>query len=209
VKLSDFPPEEAMLALARTLARSPSSASKILKQNKYDPLIQNAVSFMLSKNMSPADKLNAVESYFNDAHERIADNLSKKVRRGSVIATYGNTSSILPVLRSLKRMKIKFIVHVIEHAPIMSGKVIASFCAKQNIPVLYCQDAAARQALKLADILLLGAHAITKKGHVITSMGSELMAETAHRFRSKVFVAAPAWVYDRKNIRAWCLGAPV
>jgi translation initiation factor 2B subunit (eIF-2B alpha/beta/delta family) len=56
-----------------------------------------------------------------------------------------------------------------------------------------------RQAIKHADIVLLGADSITEK-KIVNKIGSELVAETAKRFEKSVYICSSSWKFDTQSL---------
>jgi ribose 1,5-bisphosphate isomerase len=94
----------------------------------------------------------------------------------------------------------RFEVHNTETRPRYQGRITAQELALLGIPVTHYVDAAARFALKKADIMLVGADAITADGKVINKIGSELFAEIASKFDIPVYVCADSWKFDAATI---------
>ena len=91
-------------------------------------------------------------------------------------------------------------VHNTETRPRFQGRKTARELASLGIPVVHYVDSAVRFALKKADIMLIGADAITSEGKVINKVGSELFAETADKYGVPVYVCTNSWKFDPATV---------
>jgi len=145
-------------------------------------------------------KVDEVIERFDKNQMIIAQIGSKKIGNGTVVFTHCHSSTILEILKQAKKQSKKFEVHNTETRPLYQGRITAREIAKLGIPVTHFVDAAARFALKKADLMLIGADAITTEGKVINKIGSELYAEIANKYDIPVYACTDSWKFDTETI---------
>ena len=174
-----------------------------------EPCMRNALNYVLHDldYDDPVELANAVCLKVDEVLERFDKNQkiiaqigSKKIRNGTVIFTHCHSSTILEILKEAKKRGKKFEVHNTETRPLYQGRITASEVAKLGIPVTHFVDAAARFALKKADLMLIGADAITTEGKVINKIGSELYAEIANKYDIPVYACTDSWKFDTETV---------
>lgn len=125
---------------------------------------------------------------------------SKKIRRGMVVFTHCHSSTVTAVLKEAKKRGVNFSVHNTETRPRFQGRTTAKELSDAGISVTHFVDSAGRLALKGADMMLIGADAITSEGRVINKIGSELFAEIAQKYDIPVYVCTNSWKFDPETI---------
>ena len=145
-------------------------------------------------------KVDEVLERFDKNQKIIAQIGSKKIGNGTVVFTHCHSSTIFEILKQAKKQGKKFEVHNTETRPLYQGRITAREIAKLGIPITHFVDAAARFALKKADLMLIGADAITTEGKVINKIGSELYAEIANKYDIPVYVCTDSWKFDTETI---------
>ena len=125
---------------------------------------------------------------------------AKKIKSGMVVFTHCHSSTVTSILAEAKKQGKRCEVHNTETRPRMQGRKTAKELAKAGIKVRHYVDSAARLALKKADIMLIGADAITSEGRVINKIGSELFAEVARRYDIPVYVCTNSWKFDPETV---------
>jgi len=174
-----------------------------------EPCMRNALNYVLHdlEYDNPVELAKGVCLKVDDVLERFDKNQkiiaqigSKKIGNGTIIFTHCHSSTILEILKEAKKQGKKFEVHNTETRPLYQGRVTAKEIAKLGIPVTHFVDAAARFALKKADLMLIGADAITTEGKVINKIGSELYAEIANKYDIPVYVCADSWKFDTETV---------
>lgn len=164
----------------------------VLHDLDYDDPIEMAKAICL--------KVDEVLERFDKNQKIIAQIGSKKIGNGTVVFTHCHSSTILEILKQAKKQGKKFEVHNTETRPLYQGRIAAKEIAKLGIPVTHFIDAAARFALKKADLMLIGADAITTEGKVINKIGSELYAEIANKFDIPVYACTDSWKFDTETV---------
>ncbi|MBA3063872.1 S-methyl-5-thioribose-1-phosphate isomerase [Candidatus Woesearchaeota archaeon] len=174
-----------------------------------EPCMRNALNYVLHDldYDNPVELANAVclkvvgvLEGFEKTPKKIEKIGSKKIMNGTVVFTHCHSSTIFEILKEAKKQGKKFEVHNTETRPLYQGRITAKEVAKLGIPVTHFVDAAARFALKKADLMLIGADAITTEGKVINKIGSELYAEIANKYDIPVYVCADSWKFDTETV---------
>ena len=184
----------------------------LLKTRPTEPCMRNVLNFLLKDLVLEHDVFNAllerfsyVRQHFSEVKEKIALFGSKKIKNGMVVFTHCHSSSVISVLLKAKEQGKEFEVFNTETRPLFQGRITARELAKAGIKVTMFIDAAARIALKNADIMLIGADAITVEGKVINKIGSELFAIIADKYDVPVYSCTDSWKFDGKSV----YGVPV
>lgn len=179
----------------------------LFKTRPTEPAMRNALNHILHEIELEEDVIHALnlrcteaENHFKKAKIKAANFGSKKIRQGMVVFTHCHSSFVNAILKEAKHLGKTFEVHNTETRPMFQGRITARELAREGIPVTHYVDSAARLALKKADIMLIGADAITSEGKIINKIGSELFAETANRFDIPVYSCSDSWKFDPLTI---------
>jgi len=154
-----------------------NSAKKILKTRPTEPLMQNAIRFLLkSKNKKAAAK--EFFSYTKLSEKKIAKYGSTLIKKDMNIFTHCHSSSVVDILKHAKKARKDFVVYNTETEPLMQGRKTANELARAGIKVIHVPDTAVEYSLKKCDLFLFGADAFLKKG-VINKIGTKMYCEIA------------------------------
>ena len=132
--------------------------------------------------------------------ERIIQYALQKVPQKGIVYTHCHSSTVNEILKRAKQKRKNFLVNVTETRPFYQGRITAKELAKAKIPVILFVDSAARLAMKKADVMFIGADAITSEGIVINKIGSELMADVANNYEIPIYVCTHSWKFDPKTV---------
>lgn len=172
-----------------------NSIKKLISLRPTEPALRNALKFIEKEN-NTKEALN----HLKNARDKVAEYGSKLVKNNSLVYTHCHSSSVIEALVKAKDSGKKFEVYCTETRPSMQGRMTATDLANEEIKVTMFVDSAMRQAIKNADICLLGADAITADLKVINKIGSELAAETAENFKVPVYILTDSWKFDPKTL---------
>ena len=195
--------------IAGILAEIYHAKNLLFLSRPTEPCMRNALNYVLHdlEYDNPVELAKGVCLKVDDVLERFDKNQkiiaqigSKKIGNGTVVFTHCHSSTILEILKEAKKHGKKFEVHNTETRPLYQGRITAKEVAKLGIPVTHFVDAAARFALKKADLMIIGADAITTEGKVINKIGSELYAEIANKYDIPVYVCADSWKFDTETV---------
>jgi ribose 1,5-bisphosphate isomerase len=139
-------------------------------------------------------------AFMEHSRKSIIDIGAKKIKSGMVVFTHCHSSTVTAILKEAKKQGKRFEVHNTETRPLLQGRKTAEELAAAGIKVRHYVDSAARLALKKADIMLIGADAITSEGRVINKIGSELFTEIAHKYDIPVYVCTNSWKFDPATV---------
>ncbi|MFA5141413.1 MAG: S-methyl-5-thioribose-1-phosphate isomerase [Candidatus Woesearchaeota archaeon] len=182
-----------------------SAKNKLIASRPTEPKMRNALKYILSKMKGKTplelkkeivDKADEVLQHFHEVKDSIAHQGSLKIHNGMIVFTHCHSSTVIGILKYAKQKHKKFFVRNTETRPLFQGRMTAREIAKLDIPIKHYVDSAGMLALKDADIMLIGADAITAKGEVINKIGSRLLAEVADFYGVKVYVCTDSWAYD-------------
>ena len=197
--------------IKQAIAELEKSKVLLLKTRPTEPCMRNALNFVLfemekhSQNSTELasyveQRIKQVLQFFEEAEEKITEYGTQKIKDGMIVYTHCHSSAVARILvRAWKQGK-HIEVHNTETRPKLQGRITANELAKQGIPVVHYVDSAARFALKKADIMLIGADAITTEGKIINKVGSELFAEVADKYDVPVYVCSNSWKLDPETL---------
>lgn len=129
-------------------------------------------------------------------HQKIVAQGVKLLKKNMVVYTHCHSSTVNDILKIAKIKKIQ--VRNTETRPLFQGRLTAKELVKAKIPVTHFVDSAMVAAVKKADIILIGADAVTKDG-VYNKIGSELLALLADHFHIPLYVCASLMKFDPKK----------
>ncbi|MFB6265823.1 MAG: translation initiation factor eIF-2B [Candidatus Nanohaloarchaea archaeon] len=154
-----------------------------------EPLLFNALE--MTRETGYEHVLNHIER----SRERIASNGVSLVEDNSVIYTHCHSSTVERVLEEAFEDR-DFTVTATETRPLYQGRKTAENLSEKGVPVEFYVDSAAGEALEDADMMFIGADAITPDG-AINKIGSGLFASEAGRKDVPVHVFADSWKFTR------------
>ena len=192
----------------KTLSKSLNKAKKILFATRpTEPLMRNVLTYALTDLDKEANLLaglkqreNWLKERFQNAERKVAIYGSKKIFNGSIVFTHCHSSSAISAILEAKKIKRKFEVFNTETRPRFQGRQTAIDLAKAKIKVTHFVDSAARVALKHADVMIIGADAISSEGKVTNKIGSELFAEMADKYDVPVYVCTDSWKFNPQSV---------
>jgi len=184
----------AITAMGRAKNRA-RAERKLLATRPTEPMLRNSLKYLRKHK-----KTNELIAKLKADQEKIIQYAVEKVPRKGIVYTHCHSSTVNEVLKRAKKRGRNFSLNVTETRPFFQGRMTATELAKAKIPVTIFVDSAARLALKKADVMLIGADAITAEGIVINKMGSELMADVANNYQIPIYVCTHSWKFDPKTV---------
>jgi len=158
-----------------------SSARKILKTRPTEPLMQNAIKFLLKAD-DHEKASNIILKDINKSHEAIVKAGAKLIKKNMKIYTHCHSSTVMDILKyAKKKLRKNFTVYTTEVEPLLQGHKTAKDLARARIKVIILPDLAAEQALKNCDLFLFGADAFTKKV-VVNKVGTSTLCRLAELY---------------------------
>ncbi|UCC91622.1 MAG: hypothetical protein JSV39_04940 [Candidatus Aenigmatarchaeota archaeon] len=192
------------------LSKFSSLSKRLAGTRPTEPLLRNSIRFVekeMGSEGEPSEMMKRMFSacrqvlyHYEVAGKSIADIGSNKIENGMRVFTHCHSSSVTGTLKRAKEQGKKFEVYNTETRPLFQGRITARELARAGIKVTHFVDSGARVALKEADLMLIGADAITSEGKVINKIGSEMFAIIAEKYAVPVYVLSDSWKFDPQSI---------
>ena len=128
--------------------------------------------------------------------EKLWDYGAELIPKGAVVITHCHSSTVTGILKRAKRKGKKFSVVACETRPRYQGRITAAELAAAGIPVTLTVDLGVAKFMKKADIVLVGADAITATGDLINKVGTSAVARLARINDVSFFSASETLKYD-------------
>jgi ribose 1,5-bisphosphate isomerase len=181
-----------------------------------EPLMRNAVKWVLCS-VEESDKKKVVDlakvvslssnefrKNLEESRERIAEIGAKRIRDGSVVFTHCHSSTVTHLMTKAKQNGKAFEVICTETRPVFQGRITAEEMLELGIKTTFIVDSAARSFMKNADIVIVGADAITSEGNVINKIGTSTIALLAYEARTPFYVASELLKFDPATLHGDC-----
>jgi ribose 1,5-bisphosphate isomerase len=177
-----------------------------------EPLMRNALRWIISQveNTGSEEVGTLVEvvsssagSFLKDletSKECIGEIGSKRIRDGMVVFTHCHSSTVTNILRKAKEDGKKFEVVCTETRPRFQGRITAKELLSFGVKTTFIVDSAARSFIRNADLVIVGADAITSEGNVINKIGTGTIALLAHEARKPFYVVAELLKFDPATV---------
>jgi len=177
-----------------------------------EPLMRNALRWIISQveNTGSEEVGTLVEvvsssagSFLKDletSKECIGKIGSKRIRDGMVVFTHCHSSTVTNILRKAKEDGKKFEVVCTETRPRFQGRITAKELLSFGVKTTFIVDSAARSFIRNADLVIVGADAITSEGNVINKIGTGTIALLAHEARKPFYVVAELLKFDPATV---------
>ena len=190
-----------------------SQARDILfNSRETEPFMRNAIRYV-EWNMREAEWKTTTEfqrliqtfsddllTEFRKARERIIEVGSKRILNGARIMTHCHSSAVSGILRVAKANGRDFQVILTETRPRYQGRITAKEMIEAGIKTTMIVDSAVRNFMNKADLVLVGADAITSEGNVINKIGTSQVALAAQEARTPFYVATELLKFDPQTI---------
>ncbi|KAA6396045.1 MAG: putative Translation initiation factor eIF-2B subunit alpha [Streblomastix strix] len=115
---------------------------------------------------------------------------------GMRIVTYSYSRVVLECLYTARR-RCNISVAVLCGGPDEDGKRMTTELQKRKIITTFVPDSAMSAVIADADMVLVGARAVTENGGIIAKMGTRTVATVAHEFNVNFFVAAESYKFAK------------
>jgi ribose 1,5-bisphosphate isomerase len=168
---------------------------KLFASRPTEPMLRNSLKYL-----KKYGKTKELVAKLKSDQEKIIQYAISKVPQKGIVYTHCHSSTVNEILKRAKKKNKKNLVTVTETRPFYQGRITAKELAKAKIPVILFVDSAARLAMKKADVMLIGADAITAEGIIINKIGSELMAEVANLYQIPIYVCTHSWKFDPQTV---------
>jgi ribose 1,5-bisphosphate isomerase len=177
-----------------------------------EPLMRNAVRWIISQvensgkeNGDALAKIVASSSNqflknLETSKELIAEIGAKRIRNNMVVFTHCHSSTVTHLLSKAKEEGKTFEVVCTETRPVFQGRITAKEMLALGVKTTFIVDSAARSFMRNADIVIVGADAITSEGNVINKIGTGTIALLAHEARKPFYVVAELLKFDPATV---------
>lgn len=176
-----------------------------------EPLMRNALRWIINKVENSGEEVETLAKVvasssskflknLEDSKECIAEIGAKRIRDNSVVFTHCHSSSVTHILRKAKEDDKEFEVICTETRPVFQGRITARELLSLDVKTTFIVDSAARSFMRKADIVIVGADAITSEGNVINKIGTGTIALLAHEARKPFYVVAELLKFDPTTV---------
>ena len=177
-----------------------------------EPLMRNALRWIISQvENSSKEKVDTLAEIVSSSSsqflrdleaskECIAEIGSKRIRNKMVVFTHCHSSTVIHLLRKAKEDGKVFEVVCTETRPVFQGRITAKELLSLDLKTTFIVDSAARSFMRQADLVIVGADAITSEGNVINKIGTGTIALLAHEARKPFYVVSELLKFDPATV---------
>jgi ribose 1,5-bisphosphate isomerase len=177
-----------------------------------EPLMRNAVRWIISQvENSGEEKVDALvevvssssSQFLKDleaSKECIAEIGSKRIHDNMVVFTHCHSSTVTYLLSKAKADGKRFEVVCTETRPVFQGRITAKEMLALGVKTTFIVDSAARSFMRDADIVIVGADAITSEGNIVNKIGTGTIALLAQEARKPFYVVAELLKFDPATV---------
>lgn len=211
---------KALEALAKeTTSKTRKEFIKELKQaqailfasRSTEPLMRNALRWIISQVENCTEEVDTLAEVVSSSSsqflgnleaskERIAEIGSKRILDNMVVFTHCHSSTVTYLLRKAKESGKVFEVVCTETRPVFQGRITAKELMSLDLKTTFIIDSAARSFIHKADLVIVGADAITSEGNVINKIGTGTIALLAHEARKPFYVVSELLKFDPATV---------
>lgn len=164
---------------------------RVLFEIKYN--YEDSVEEVVERGVEEAKE---VLEEFKKQKQKVYENAEKIIKDNTTIFTHCHSSSVTSSILLAKKKGKNVKVICTETRPKYQGRKTAKELVKGGVDTTMVVDDAALKYLKEADIMLIGADAITHDGSVVNKIGTGLISLAAEELKKKVYVITPSLKYD-------------
>lgn len=177
-----------------------------------EPLMRNAVRWIISQvKQSGKQQVDALARLVASTSSQFLKNLeaskeciaeigAKRIRDNMVVFTHCHSSTVTHLLRKAKKDGKTFEVVCTETRPVFQGRITAKEMLTLGVKTTLIVDSAARSFIRNADIVIVGADAITSEGNIINKIGTSTIALLAHEARKPFYVVSELLKFDPATV---------
>jgi ribose 1,5-bisphosphate isomerase len=177
-----------------------------------EPLMRNALRWIISQVEKAGDKevgalvevvISGSGKFLKDleaSKECITEIGAKRIRDGMLVFTHCHSSTVTNILLKAREDHKKFEVVCTETRPVFQGRITAKELLSFGVKTTFIVDSAARSFMRDADLVIVGADAITSEGNVINKIGTGTIALLAHEARKPFYVVAELLKFDPATV---------
>jgi ribose 1,5-bisphosphate isomerase len=177
-----------------------------------EPLMRNAVRWIISQvENSGKQNVDAMAKVVSSSSRQFLKNLeaskeciteigAKRIRDNSVVFTHCHSSTVTYLLSKAKKDGKTFEVICTETRPVFQGRITAKEMLALDVKTTFIVDSAARSFMRDADLVIVGADALTSEGNVINKIGTSTIALLAHEARKAFYVVSELLKFDPATV---------
>ncbi len=201
---------------AAFIAELKEAQTILVASRETEPLMRNAIRWINTKAQGTdtekvAELSRLVSSVANQflteldtSRECIAEIGAKRIRDGMVIFTHCHSSTVTRMIAKAKNQGKTFKVICTETRPAFQGRITAKELVDLGIETTFIVDSAARTFMGDADLVVVGADAITSEGNVVNKIGTSTIAVLAHEARKPFYVVSELLKFDPETLGGEC-----
>jgi ribose 1,5-bisphosphate isomerase len=167
-----------------------------------EPLMRNAINWIISNvhgsDRTTMDELRRIVAScsceflrnLEKSREQVAEIGAKRILNGMTVFTHCHSSAVTHLLRKAKQSGKTFEVICTETRPVFQGRITAKEMLDLGVKTTLIVDSAARSLIRKADIVIVGADAITSEGDVVNKIGTAAIAVLAQEARVPFYVVS-------------------
>jgi ribose 1,5-bisphosphate isomerase len=180
----------------------------LFASRETEPLMRNAVRWIISQvENSGKENAEALAKVVSSSSSQFLKNLeaskeciaeigAKRIRDNMVVFTHCHSSTVTHLLGKAKKDGKTFEVVCTETRPVFQGRITAKEMLTLGVKTTFIVDSAARSFMRNADLVIVGADAITSEGNVVNKIGTGTIALLAHEARKPFYVVAELLKFD-------------
>lgn len=179
-------------------------SKKLLSARPTEPMLRNLLCETIY-NAQTKGRKELIEFFpakldeLEEDRKRIVEFASRRLSGARVVFTHCHSST---VTESIIGAWVKRVICT-ETRPRYQGHKTAREIAGAGIPVTMIVDSASRTMMKQADLIIIGADAITSHGAVVNKIGSGMIASIAKELRKPLFVATSSYKFDPLTVEGY------
>ena len=194
------------------MAELKEAQALLFASRETEPLMRNAVRWVISqaenRDKESVKELGEIVSLaatrflesLDESREQIAKIGAKRICDGSVVFTHCHSSTVTRLLSQAKADGKTFKVICTETRPAFQGRITAKEMVNLGIDTTFIVDSAARSFISKADLVIVGADAITSEGNVVNKIGTGTLALLAYEARKPFYVVSELLKFDPETL---------
>jgi len=175
-------------------------AQELIDARATEPALRNALKFCLENYTEKPNVTEEVLKYFKESKAKIVEYGARKIQDGMIVYTHCHSSTAEGCIVKAWEDGKRFTVYNTETRPRFQGRITAESIASHGIPVEHFVDAAARLAIRKADLFLFGCDAISSEGKIINKIGTRTMLEFAQKYDVPSYTCTNSWKMNPETL---------
>jgi ribose 1,5-bisphosphate isomerase len=211
------------LALQMKLSKAKNSKTLLLEMFEVaealktarptEPMLRNSIDQMMEFLKETLDSCSIKEAKAEFAsqervyQEKVEKNAhllmdygAKIIPSGATVITHCHSSTVTGIMKHAKKLGTEFEVISCETRPRFQGRITAKELADYGIKVTQIVDGAVNVFMKKADLVIVGADAITARGDLINKIGTSMVAHLARMHEVSFYSAAELYKYSPSTL---------